>query len=462
MMLLCTLALASTLNPTSCDTSLRWRRMGEVRVCRPKAPAKAVVFLLAGDDGWTMALQQIADTLVGEGALVAGIDSRALLRRLDATQERCAYPAADFESLSQYLQLRENLAHYQEPLLIGYSSGAALAYAAAEQAPAHIFKGVISLGFYAELKTGKPWCYEHGLLKLNKATKRARLAPDPTGKFLWRVIQGSADTLCDPNKAETFVAQVPEARFVRVPGEAHALSAAYLPPLLTAAHELLDAAPIHPPPTDPSVADLPLVEVPAIGTQYADTLAIILSGDGGWASIDKEVAAELARRGVATVGLSSLKYFWQARTPESTAQDIARVAEHYGSLWHRSKLLLLGYSFGADVMPFVFNRLPETLKHQVALVALLAPTATAEFEFHVSDWLGGDSNTARPTAPELAKMQGTHVLCLQGETEQVLSCNNAPHGKSLSLPGGHHFDGDYVALTRLVLNELAAAEPPSP
>jgi len=434
--------------------------MGEVKVCLPQSPANAVVFLLAGDDGWTPMMQQIANVLVGEGALVAGIETRPFLRRLDVAQERCAYPAADFESLSQYLQLQHHLPQYQEPLLVGYSSGAALAYATAEQAPAHIFKGVISLGFYAELKTGKPWCYEHGLLKLDKTAKRARLVPDLIGKFPWRVIQGGADTLCDPTKAEAFVAQVPQARFVRVPGETHSLTAAYLPPLLVAVHELLGAAPIHPPPSDPSVGRLAAGEVPAVGTEYADTLAIILSGDGGWASIDKEVAAELARRGIATVGISSLKYFWQARTPESTAQDIARVAAHYGALWHRSKLLLLGYSFGADVMPFVFNRLPEALQQQVTLVALLAPTATAEFEFHVSDWLGGDSKSARPTAPELAKLQAVRVLCLQGEAEQALNCSGAPQGKNVTLPGGHHFDGNYAALTRLVLNELSQAATP--
>jgi type IV secretory pathway VirJ component len=59
--------------------------------------------------------------------------------------------------------------------------------------------------------------------------------------------------------------------------------------------------------------DLPLFEIPA--QKPGDTLAVFLTGDGGWAQLDRSVAALLAQKGVAVVGLSSLKYFWHARTP---------------------------------------------------------------------------------------------------------------------------------------------------
>ena len=75
----------------------------------------------------------------------------------------------------------------------------------------------------------------------------------------------------------------------------------------------------RPPPGVPSVADLPLVEVPAKG-QGGKTLAVIISGDGGWAGIDKDVAGALAAKGIPVVGWNSLQYFWTARKPDDRRQ----------------------------------------------------------------------------------------------------------------------------------------------
>ncbi len=44
------------------------------------------------------------------------------------------------------------------------------------------------------------------------------------------------------------------------------------------------------------------------------TFAVILSGDGGWAGLDKKVAAALAAQGIDVVGIDSLRYFWSERT----------------------------------------------------------------------------------------------------------------------------------------------------
>src|SRR5215472_19176949 len=77
----------------------------------------------------------------------------------------------------------------------------------------------------------------------------------------------------------------------------------------------------------PQISDLPVQEVHASGN--ANEFALLLTGDGGWAGLDQELAARLAASGVPTVGLNSLKYFWSARTPEETTRDVARLIRHY-------------------------------------------------------------------------------------------------------------------------------------
>ena len=134
--------------------------------------------------------------------------------------------------------------------------------------------------------------------------------------------------------------------------------------------------------------DLPLFEIPA--RKPGDTLAVFITGDGGWAQLDRSVATLLAQKGVAVVGLSSLKYFWHARTPEKTAADVARILRHYLAAWKKDRAILVGYSFGADILPPIANRLPPDLLERVHLLALLAASPTATFEIHVGGWLGID------------------------------------------------------------------------
>ncbi len=66
-------------------------------------------------------------------------------------------------------------------------------------------------------------------------------------------------------------------------------------------------------------------------------MAIVLSGDGGWRDIDSELGSVLAEGGVPVVGLDSLRYFWQERSPKQTATDLERIVKTYGALWKTAR-----------------------------------------------------------------------------------------------------------------------------
>ena len=201
------------------------------------------------------------------------------------------------------------------------------------------------------------------------------------------------------------------------------------------------------------VADLPLVELRATGTPVG-SLAVMLSGDGGWASIDRDIGGALAARGVDVVGLNSLRYFWTRRTPDSATADLDRVLRHYLAAWGAERVLLLGYSRGADVLPFLAARLAPDLRARVAVIALLGPARSVDFEFHLSDWVAdADQATELPIRPEVEKLRGMHLLCVYGadETDSLCSEIGPPLATVLEQPGGHHFGGDYDAIVTRIL-----------
>ena len=127
------------------------------------------------------------------------------------------------------------------------------------------------------------------------------------------------------------------------------------------------------------VKDLPLVERSARGK--GDLFAVLVTGDGGWMRIDRKLADRLLEDGVPVVGFLS-RYFGTRRTPEETACAMERVIQHYSLQWSKSRVILIGYSRGADVLPFMASRLSPDVKKKVSLIALLGLEPSIDFEYH--------------------------------------------------------------------------------
>jgi type IV secretory pathway VirJ component len=201
------------------------------------------------------------------------------------------------------------------------------------------------------------------------------------------------------------------------------------------------------------VSDLPLIELRA--EHPGSMLAIVVSGDGGWRDLDKTIAHALYDEGVSVIGVDSLRYFWSAKSPEQTAFDFDRVIQTYSARWHIKSVALIGYSFGADVLPFAYNRLPKPVRDKISIMSLLGFAEGADFEIRVTGWLGMPaSEKALPAYPEIAKVPPGLVQCFYGEDEADTMCPAlAKMGVAvIPTPGGHHFGGDYGHLARVIVD----------
>jgi type IV secretory pathway VirJ component len=429
---------------------------GRISVYAPPGAPDAVVLFISGDGGWNLGVVAMAERLRDLGALVVGIDIRSFERGLAASGGGCSYPAGNLEELSRHVQLHRKLASYKRPILVGYSSGATLVYAALASAPPEAFAGAISLGFCPDILIRPPLCEMRGLKTRNRHDKLGYdVQPFPGLTVPWVALQGEIDQVCNPAGTRAFVAATGGARMISLPKVGHGFGVPrnWEAQFLDAYRAVARAQPEPPRPTAPETADLPLVEVPAAGGTPRDDMAVIVTGDGGWAEIDKSIGAALAAEGVPTVGLSSLRYFWTPRTPDSAAADLARIVRHYTDAWQKRRVTLVGYSFGADVLPFLVTRLPPDVLSRVSKVALLGLSPTASFEFHVADWFGGGSATAYRTVPEVERVS-VPVLCIRGSDEKDSACSSLT-GRTIStvtIGEGHHFGGDYRRVADAILH----------
>lgn len=441
--------------------SISYGRFGNISVLRGGAEPRDVVLFLSGDGGWNLGVISMAQHLADKGAIVAGIDIRHYLGQLESSADKCVSPAADLENLSRYLQAKLGLKSYLQPTLVGYSSGATLVYATLAEAPDRLFKGALSLGFCPDLDLKKPLCKGSGIESTPRRAasgvlKGVDFLPATTLSGKWISLQGELDQVCPAAATQKFIASVPGAETVMLPtvGHGYSVERNWLPQYEAAYDRITSEPKLTAPPLAAPVADLPLIIVPATDNT-SPWFGIFLSGDGGWVGLDRGVSDELAKHNIPIVGWDSLKYFWSPRTPAGAAQDLDRVMRHFSAQWGKTHVLLIGYSQGADTMPFMVNRLPPVTHEMVGLTTLVGLSDNAVFEFHVSNWLGNAPGGV-PTAPELARWSGAPYLCLYGAEDKDSACDEltGTGGVAVKMSGGHHFGGSYADIAREILSRL--------
>ena len=92
------------------------------------------------------------------------------------------------------------------------------------------------------------------------------------------------------------------------------------------------------------------------------------------------------------------------------------------------------------------------------MLSLLALSHSADFEIAVTGWLGmdGEGKHGDPV-DDLRHIQPSKIQCIYGLAEDDSGCPSVRRivgSQVLARPGGHHFDGDYAALSRLILDRM--------
>jgi type IV secretory pathway VirJ component len=185
-------------------------------------------------------------------------------------------------------------------------------------------------------------------------------------------------------------------------------------------------------------------------------MVLYLSGDGGFNSFSNKLCELIAGAGYTVAALDSKNYFWKKKSPNEIAADISNTLKTLLSSRQNMRLFVVGYSFGADAVPFIINRLDPAVKKNVKSIVLLEPSVSTDLEIHIADILGR-SNTKRSldVIAEINRIEGLKTSVILGDDEadfpiQKITLKNFT---KKYLAGGHHFSGnaDQVAKTAVAL-----------
>jgi type IV secretory pathway VirJ component len=208
-------------------------------------------------------------------------------------------------------------------------------------------------------------------------------------------------------------------------------------------------------PAQSGINNLPVViKAPAAGATAP--MIVYITGDGGMKKFSSNVIESFHQKNYPVVALNALKYFWSKKTPQQAAKDVAALIKYYQSQWGSNHgILLIGYSLGADVLPFIYTSLPPDVVAEVKQLVLLSPSLNTDLEVHVSDMLGKSSNKGMSVPTEINKITGKPLLLVFGaeEKEFNFSALSIPYQK-LILPGGHAYDEDANGVAGKILTAL--------
>ena len=329
---------------------------------------RCAVWLSTSSDrgGSTDRDQAVIDALAAKGALAVGVDTDVYLARISPGHAACDQLVGDAEALSRQVQRQNGDIEYQFPILAGVGEGATLAGVVLAQAPRNTLAGAVSLDPTYSIVTDRPLC----------AGRPA--APYADGGFVYGPLdrlEGFWLVALTPAATISGRTHVDELHNAGMPVDIRNLSDSSPGEALAALVEphLYQGSP-------GGVASLPLVDLPA--ARPKPLMAVVISGDGGWRDLDKTIAEDLQKDGISVVGWDSVRYFWHGQSPDQASADLAAILDAYTAKWGARKIALIGYSFGADILPFLYNRLPKRLQDRVVLTSLLAFASAADWGDH--------------------------------------------------------------------------------
>jgi type IV secretory pathway VirJ component len=262
----------------------------------------------------------------------------------------------------------------------------------------------------------------------------------------WIVLHGKVDKVCDYQTVVDFVSKTSSAELITLPNVGHGFAkwSDFMPQWKEAYKRLIGKFEE----VQPEVSSIEqLKNIPVVITttkiEKPDApVALLISGDGGWYAFEQSIANNLSKQGIPTIGLDSKKYFWNRKTPEETTADIAKALTYFSKIWGREKYILIGYSLGAEIVPFIVNRMTEEMKSGIRSAVLLSPETTTDFEIHISNMLGmGNRQNKYNVMDEIIKMQSVPTLIILGDGEKspVPGLLSNTSVRVRIIPGDHHY-----------------------
>jgi type IV secretory pathway VirJ component len=173
-------------------------------------------------------------------------------------------------------------------------------------------------------------------------------------------------------------------------------------------------------------------------------LVIFFTGDSGRSRFDEKLTDSLCANNIPLMCINSYKFFRRRKTPQQTLDSILPYIDLNLKKYNRQKFIFAGYSFGSEVVPFLYNLLSDEWKDKVEFIVLLSPSYNSDFKIHFFDRVGLTwSHWPYDVLHEIMKIDDKRIIVFWGKDEKKFEKKEfTKHNITVHhLKGGHrHVD----------------------
>lgn len=197
----------------------------------------------------------------------------------------------------------------------------------------------------------------------------------------------------------------------------------------------------------------PIHLIGAFGRERKPLGVLFYSGDMGIRfGAGRPVTRALAARGIPVVALNSSTAFATRRTRAEVDATVAASVRDALQQSNADKLVLVGQSFGSDMLATGLVSLPLELRPRIASIILVVPGESIFFRADPTNF----TYHGKPDATARDAMRGVDwvpVTCISGDAETDSLCPHlrGANVRHVTLPGGHFLNNDHPRLIGVVI-----------
>jgi type IV secretory pathway VirJ component len=209
----------------------------------------------------------------------------------------------------------------------------------------------------------------------------------------------------------------------------------------------------------------PVHVYPAIGVQSSGTppIAVVnFSGDMGLRFLlGASTSRGLTQHGIPVVGITTPALFASTRTREQLDAIVTDGIRTALARTGAKRVVVMGQSYGADIVQTGLADLRPSLRAQVAAIVLILPGNTVFYRADPSGLLYDHGTPDSMGATTGNRLTWAPLTCIYGleETDSLCPLLTIPNARKVGMPGGHNIRHDANGLLAHVLAAIRGVAP---
>lgn len=177
-----------------------------------------------------------------------------------------------------------------------------------------------------------------------------------------------------------------------------------------------------------------------------------LTGDGGYSKATKKLCSLFQKYNYNIIALDT-RYFWGGRTLKQATDAFENDFSLIESKRKMERITVIGYSFGADITPFIINNISDGIRNKISEVVLLSPSRRTDLKIGLGSLLFPKYSGKLNVAAEINKIK-IPVKVILNEMDSLSKADFKDDITINNLPGNHHFDYNYELLVKTILKSI--------